>query len=48
MSKIVVLDAGPVGLLCAPPRRTEAAECTLWLAGLLTARVRVILPEITD
>lgn len=48
MSKVVLLDAGPLGLLCAPPNRANVATCARWLAGLITAGVRVVVPEIAD
>lgn len=48
MSKTVLLDAGPLGLLCAPPNKTNVAACARWLAGLLAAGVRVLVPEISD
>ena len=48
MSKTVLLDAGPIGLLCAPPSKKSTADCARWLAGLVRAGVRVIVPEITD
>jgi hypothetical protein len=49
MSRIVVLDAAPVGLLCASLKRVgQPAIASRWLAALLKAGLRVILPEIAD
>ncbi len=48
MSKVVLLDAGPLGLLCTPPKKANAAACIRWLSTLVTAGVRVIVPEVTD
>jgi predicted nucleic acid-binding protein len=48
MMRAVVLDTGPLGLLTAPPRRPEARACSVWLADLVGAGVRVVLPEIAD
>ena len=48
MKKVVILDAEPVGLLCAPPNKIDAAECAKWLARVLSTDNRVILPEIAD
>jgi predicted nucleic acid-binding protein len=48
MTRAVVLDSAPLGLLTAPPRRPDAQACSGWLAGLIAAQVRVVLPEITD
>lgn len=48
MTRAVVLDSGPLGLLTAPPRRAEARACSHWLADLIAAGFRVLIPEITD
>jgi predicted nucleic acid-binding protein len=48
MSRAVLLDAAPLGLLTAPPRRPAARDCALWLAGLMKAGSRIIIPEIAD
>ena len=48
MAKIVVLDAGPLGLLCDPRPRPDAVACRRWATDLLAAGHRVIIPEITD
>ncbi|HJZ94208.1 MAG TPA: PIN domain-containing protein [Gemmataceae bacterium] len=49
MSRVIVLDSAPLSLLCAPVKKGgEAADCARWLAGLLTAGARVIVPEIAD
>src|SRR5262245_9250921 len=48
MTRAVLLNSAPLGLLTAPPRRPDAQACSLWLAGLITAGERVIVPEITD
>jgi predicted nucleic acid-binding protein len=48
MTWVVLLDSAPLGLLTAPPRRTAARTCSAWLAGLIAARHRIIVPEITD
>src|ERR1700687_979175 len=48
MSRAVLLDAAPLGLLSAPPRRASARACALWLSGLMRAGSRIIVPEITD
>src|SRR4051794_11642519 len=45
MAKVVLLDAGPLGMACHP-RPME--EITAWLGGLLTANVEVVVPEIAD
>lgn len=48
MSQIVLLDAGPLGLVTNPNASDEALQCNLWLEGLLVAGVMVLVPEITD
>lgn len=48
MTRAVLLDSAPLGLLTAPPRRADARACSGWLAGLIAAGVRVVVPEITD
>ncbi len=48
MSRAVVLDAAPLGLLSAPPHRPGARACALWLSGLMRAGSRIVVPEITD
>jgi predicted nucleic acid-binding protein len=49
VSLTVVLDSGPLGLLCAPPQKSGlSSDCKTWLTTLLTANCRVIVPEIAD
>lgn len=49
MSRVIFLDSAPLSLLCAPIKKGgEAAECSTWLAGLLSVGARIIVPEITD
>ncbi|HEU5118286.1 MAG TPA: hypothetical protein VFT74_16830, partial [Isosphaeraceae bacterium] len=48
MSRAVVLDSGPLGLL-SNPRSTDATQrARLWLEALYEAGDRVIVPEIAD
>ena len=48
MSLIVLLDAGPIGLITNPKLSPESTACNLWLQTLVRAGVRVIIPEIAD
>jgi predicted nucleic acid-binding protein len=48
MSRAVLLDAAPLGLLSAPPQRADARACASWLSGLMKTGSRLIVPEITD
>lgn len=45
---LVLLDSGPLGLLCHSRRSAVTTACEQWLASLLAAGRRVIVPEITD
>lgn len=48
MSKVVLLDTGPLGLITNPKLSPESTACNRWLQMLITSNVRVIIPEIVD
>lgn len=48
MSPVVLLDAGPLGLVTNPRRSSQSVACTRWLQSLVSNGTRVILPEIAD
>jgi predicted nucleic acid-binding protein len=48
VSDAVVLDSGPPGVLANPHNNPAPVAIRKWLADLLTAGRRVILPEIAD
>src|ERR1039458_1356063 len=48
ISMIVLLDAGPLGMITNPKSSPENEACKNWLARLVYKRVEVILPEIAD
>ncbi|MBW4509494.1 MAG: nucleic acid-binding protein [Scytonematopsis contorta HA4267-MV1] len=49
MSKIVILDSGPLGMVTNPKTTsTESQECKLWLDNLPLRGYEVALPEIAD
>lgn len=48
VGRVVLLDAGPLGLVTNPLRSPKALECTRWLQSLIAANTRVIIPEIAD
>lgn len=48
MSRIVVLDAGPLGLVTNPKRSPQSLACAQWLQSLVASGTQVILPEISD
>ena len=48
MSDAVILDSGPLGVLCNPSNSPNPVAIRAWVADLLKASRRVILPEIVD
>lgn len=48
MTKIVLLDSRPLGLVTNPKRGADADACKAWMQGLLAAGHRVLVPEIAD
>ena len=46
--KVVLLDAGPLGLVTNPKMSLEAAQSNQWLKTLILNNVRVLVPEIAD
>ena len=48
MSRLVFLDAGPLGLLSSPYGKPKAEGCRLWARGLALAGARLFIPEIAD
>lgn len=45
---VVLLDAGPLGLVINPRASAESQRCKQWLAEILAQGVRVLVPEIAD
>ncbi|WP_373527120.1 nuclease [Nostoc sp.] len=48
MSQIILLNAGPIGLITNPKLSAESLACTQWLQTLVSSGSRVIIPEIAD
>jgi hypothetical protein len=48
VSDAVVLDATPLGILCHPRNPPHVAAGRQWLANLVAAGRRVVVPEIAD
>ena len=48
MSRVIVLDTGPLGLVTNPKFSVESAACTQWLQAHITLGSRAIIPEIAD
>lgn len=48
MSKVIILDSAPVGLITNPKATPLAVQCQEWFYTLLERGYEVILPEIID
>ncbi|MFM2311768.1 MAG: hypothetical protein RLZZ04_1044 [Cyanobacteriota bacterium] len=48
MNRVIILDAGPLGLITNPNLSSESVVCAQWLQTHITSRSRTIIPEITD
>jgi predicted nucleic acid-binding protein len=48
MSRIIVLDSGPLGMVTNPKAKGLPLTCQLWLKSLLVQGERVVIPEIAD
>ena len=48
MSLIVLLDAGPLGMISNPKSSSDNEACKNWLAHLAYKGVEVVIPEIAD
>ncbi|MBV9490004.1 MAG: PIN domain-containing protein [Verrucomicrobia bacterium] len=48
MSLIILLDAGPLGMVTNPKSSPENEACKNWLANLVSKGVEVVVPEIAD
>lgn len=48
MSKVILLDSTPVGLITNPKATPLALECQQWFLSLFQKGYQVILPEIID
>ncbi len=48
MSRFVLLDSGPLGLVTGPRKLIDANACRAWLEELLAAGVEVRVPDIAD
>lgn|GEM_PF-3238330 len=48
MSRVIVLDAGPLGLITNLKRSAESIACAQWLQSHITSGSRVVVPEIAD
>jgi predicted nucleic acid-binding protein len=48
VSRVILLDAGIIGLVTNPKLSPESTLCTRWLQTLITSGNRVSIPEIAD
>ncbi len=48
MSLIVLLDAGPLGMVTNPKSSPESEACKNWLERLASKGVEFVIPEIAD
>ena len=48
MSKIILLDAGPLGLISNPRHSPQSNQCNQWVQEQLAQGVMVLIPEIAD
>ena len=49
MSRVILLDSGPLGMATNPKASfVEVEECKRWLKSLLLSNEMIILPEIAD
>ena len=48
MSRLIVLDSGPLGMVTNPKAKGIPLACQLWLKTLLRRGERVAIPEIAD
>jgi predicted nucleic acid-binding protein len=46
LARIVLLDAGPLGLLVVPGEHGPGGEARRWVAELITSGVSVLLPDV--
>jgi hypothetical protein len=48
MSLIVLLDAGPLGMITNPKSSPDNEACKNWLASLAHNGIETVIPEIAD
>jgi predicted nucleic acid-binding protein len=48
VSRAIVLDAGPLGLITNPNFSPQSLDCAHWMQTLVSSGVQVVLPEIAD
>jgi predicted nucleic acid-binding protein len=48
MTRVIILDAGPLGLVSNPKAKPETEQATSWIANLLRQGDVVVIPEVAD
>ena len=48
MSRVIVLDTGPIGLITNPNLSEQSIACNVWLQRHLRSQSRIVVPEIAD
>jgi predicted nucleic acid-binding protein len=48
VARIIVLDAGPLGLASKPPGKPDADRCRAWVRTLDASAARIVVPEVAD
>jgi len=48
VSRVIMLDSGPLGLVTNPKLSAESEACAQWLQTHITLGSRIIIPEIAD
>lgn len=48
MSRVVLLDTGPLGLVTNPKLSAESVACAQWIQSHVAVGNRIIIPEIAD
>lgn len=48
MSRLILLDSSPLGLVTNPRDSPESRRCKAWLRDMFSAGSRVLVPEIAD
>jgi hypothetical protein len=48
MNRLVVLDAGPLGLITSPRSTPISIACREWVVKRLADRDQILVPEVAD
>ncbi|NJM49262.1 MAG: type II toxin-antitoxin system VapC family toxin [Alkalinema sp. RU_4_3] len=48
MSRLILLDSGPLGMATNPKAQGVTLECQQWLRSLLQRGEKIVIPEIAD